>query len=183
MESVLENEMVTGATSSEVDTITIELHNPTYPYAIVESKTAILMTDGTASASFNGQRAGHSYWIGIKHRNAVQTWTSAPVGLATTTNVIFHPATAYNFTTAKSKAYGNNMKDVFSEGIWSFYNGDINQDYNIDLIDFPELDNGINNGDWGYKTPDLNGDGNVDLLDFPIFDRNMRAGIYSMFPH
>ena len=67
-------------------------------------------------------------------------------------------------------------------GVWSFYNGDMNQDGNIDLIDFPMLDQGIVSGLFGYYISDLNGDANSDLLDFPLLDANINLGIFERHP-
>jgi hypothetical protein len=72
--------------------------------------------------------------------------------------------------------------ETIDPGIWAFFNGDMTQDENIDLLDFPKLDYGINNGLYGYFEADLNGDGNVDLLDFPTLDANINTGIYSFHP-
>jgi hypothetical protein len=58
----------------------------------------------------------------------------------------------------------------------------MNGDENIDLIDFPILDFGINNGLFGYYSSDLNGDGNTDLLDFPVLDANINAGVFARHP-
>ena len=66
--------------------------------------------------------------------------------------------------------------------VWAFYSGDINQDGNIDLADFPFLDSGIVGGYFGYYAADLNGDGNVDLADFPLLDAGIIAGIFAQHP-
>src|SRR5205814_2925516 len=109
----------------------------------------ILRTDGTASATFSGAIFGHTYWIAVRHRNTVQTWSAAPIA--------FTQTTTYDFTTASARAYLDNMILVdVSPDIWAFYNGDINQDSNIDLVDFPALDFGINHGLFGYLDTDLN---------------------------
>jgi len=176
MQPVLYNEGVCGTCFSQTDTITVDLRNAAFPYGIVESEQAMLMVDGTALATFGPAIAGHSYYIAIRHRNMIQTSSAAPYAFAATGN-------SYDFSTAATQAYGNNMILVdVSPDIWAFYSGDINngpQDQNIDLIDFPNLDFGINHGLFGYYASDLNGDGNVDLLDFPILDANINAGIFS----
>src|SRR5207248_3019450 len=106
--------------------------------ALVEAVKTLLMVDGTASLSFSAAIANHSYYIVITHRSTIQTWSSAPYAFAPTGN-------SYNFTTAASQAYGSNQKQVDSApNYYALYSGDINQDQNVDLIDFPPLDFGIN---------------------------------------
>ena len=58
----------------------------------------------------------------------------------------------------------------------------INQDQNIDLLDFTPLDHDIVYGLSGYYATDLNGDGNVDLLDLPLLDKGINAGVNSVHP-
>ena len=78
-----------------------------------------------------------------------------------------------------NKAYGDNMVKIDSvlvggnyQPVFAIYSGDINQDGNIDLSDFPMWDADNSNFASGYLVTDLNGDGNVDLSDFPIWDVN-----------
>src|SRR6185436_16239433 len=163
MQPTVYNELLPSATGAEVDTIFIELHEVANPTIIAETQSAILMVDGTVSANFNGTITGNTFWIAIRHRNAIQTWSSS--------SVVFAPTTSYDFTTSQSNAYGSNMVQVdFGPDYYAFWSGDINQDLNVDLLDFPDMDYGINNGIFGYYASDLNGDGNVDLLDFPFLD-------------
>jgi len=174
MQPVMKNELVQGATPTQADSITIELHQVNHPDSVVESAPVILMTDGSAQAVFSAHIPCHSYWIVVKHRSAIQTWSAAPVA--------FNDTDQYDFTISSNKAYGSNMTDPYHEGTWSFYNGDINQDGNIDLVDFPALDTEIIHGFYGYSPADLNGDGNVDLIDFPILDENLINGVFSKQP-
>jgi len=130
---VLYNEGVNNTADSltRTDTIIVELHNAISPYAVVDSVKAHWMTDGRSSAIFSSAIAGHSYYIVIRHRNMILTWSAAPYYFAATGN-------NYDFTTDSTKAQGNNMAQVDS-GVWAFHSGDINQDQNIDLIDFTYL--------------------------------------------
>jgi len=174
LKKVLHNEGVdTNASSTNADTVLVELHNATSPYAVIESYKGVLQTNGTMACYFSCNITGHSYYIAVKHRNTIQTWSTAPVTMSASTN--------YDFTTAANKAYGNNMIQM-QAGRWAFYTGDINQDENVDLQDFPQLDYGIVHGFSGYFATDLNGDGNVDLVDFPFLDANIILGIFSNHP-
>ena len=144
-----------GTNPNLVDTITLELRNPSNG-ALVATKNIDLMTDGTTQADFDFSISGN-YYLVVTHRNAIQTWSATPqtVG-ATTLN--------YDFTTALSKAYGDNMKEV-EAGVFAFYTGDINQDGIIDPLDYSTWEVDSNNFEFGYFTTDLNGDGVVDPLD------------------
>ncbi len=61
------------------DSITVELHDIISPYGLVESKTALLHTDGTVSFSFSHSTLNHSYYIAIRHRSTIETWSKTPV--------------------------------------------------------------------------------------------------------
>ena len=115
-----------------------------------------------------------SVYLGISHRNSIQTWSANPVLLTNQFN--------YDFTTAASQAFGNNQIEV-EPGIFALYSGDINQDGFIDSFDFPLLDTDIFNGVSGvYVNTDLYGDGFVDSFDFPVFDVNSFNGVSVMTP-
>jgi hypothetical protein len=137
-------------------------------YAVAATTTAVLKTDGSVAAKFNAFPAGN-YFIAVKHRNAIQTWSAAaqPFGVSTAT---------YDFTTAANKAYGNNMIQLES-GVYGFYSGDLNQDGFIESGDFPSLYNDNDAGLEGYYSTDLNGDGFVESGDYPILFNNSDSGI------
>ncbi len=172
MQPVLNNEAVPNSLPTEVDIILVELHDQ-QTYALVDAQWAILNTDGTATVPFT-QSAG-DYYIAIKHRNTVQTWSAAPVALSDT-------APLYDFTIASDKAYGDNQVQV-EQGVWAFFTGDLNQDEFIDGNDFPEFDADSFNGvAQQYVATDMNGDGFVDGNDFPVFDNNSFNGVTSVHP-
>lgn len=159
--------------STVSDSITIELRQATSPFALVSSRKVVLSTTGSAMAKFPSFMSGQ-YYLAIKHRNAIPTWSSVPVSLGQC------PVT-YDFTTASSKAYGNNLKEI-EPGLWAIYSGELFTDDNIDLLDLSVLQNDIFNFAFGYQASDLNGDGNVDLLDAPIEDENINQFIFSNYP-
>jgi len=176
MEPVLYNEGVCNTCFTQVDTIVVELHDSLNPSAVVASIQAILMVDGTVTCAFSNAVVSNRYYIAVRHRNTIQTWSAAPI--------LMNNTTSYDFSTAPSQAYGNNMILVDTTGgnKFAFYNGDINQDGNIDQIDYAPMDYDINNGFGGYYAADLNGDGGVTLLDFAILDANICPGIYTHHP-
>jgi len=55
-------------------------------------------------------------------------------------------------------------------GKYGIYNGDINQDGGIDILDMQIADNDATNFSFGYNSSDCNGDGGTDILAcFPRF--------------
>jgi len=73
----------------------LELHNPTSPYGLVLTRTALSNTDGTFSVSIPGAQANSSYYLTIKGRNSIETWSKNPVLLLSGNNL-------YNFSLGSS---------------------------------------------------------------------------------
>ncbi len=172
MESVLFNQGV-SANIALTDTIEVELRNMTSPYGVVASKKVILNTNGTAACLFTPFVSG-TYYIAVKHRNAVQTWSSTGVTVGAA------PVT-YDFSNAITKAYGSNQSPV-GGGVFAFFSGDFNSDENIDLGDLSLLEADITNFQFGYFATDINGDGNVDILDSPLEESNIINFVFSNHP-
>jgi len=170
MAPVLLNEGV-GASATECDSITVELRDAN-TYTISATQQVIVNTDGTTSCSFPALNG--SFYVVVKHRNAVQTWSAAPVAIGPV-------PVNYDFTTTASQAFGDNMTEI-ELGKWAFFSGDINQDENVDLVDLSSLEVDINDFQFGYISTDLNGDGNVDLLDSPLLETNINNFIFSYHP-
>ncbi len=174
MDAVLLNQGV-SLSNTITDSIQVELRNTTAPYSLVASLKTILNTNGTAVCTFAPSVSG-TYYVVVKHRNSVQTWSSAGVAVGGA------PVT-YDFSNLITKAYGNNMKLVSTvPNVYAFYSGDINQDENVDLLDLSLLETDINNFSFGYFATDINGDGNVDLLDSPTLENNINDFIFSNHP-
>lgn len=74
------------------DTISVELHSTTSPYNLAYSVTGTISTTGNGSFVFPGAVLGNSYYIAIRHRNSMETWTKNPV--------LFNSSTVnFDFTT------------------------------------------------------------------------------------
>ncbi len=170
MAAVMQNQGI-GMNSQHVDTIEIDLVSPITLMPVSTVRT-ILFTDGTATCVFPAVNG--LYYIVVKHRNTLVTWSASPVMINT-------QPVSYDFTTAANQAYGTNQIQV-APGTWALYAGDINQDENADLFDLALLEAGINVFESGYVSTDLNGDGNVDLLDIPMLEANINAFVFSMHP-
>ncbi|MEZ5045592.1 MAG: hypothetical protein R2831_01225 [Chitinophagaceae bacterium] len=171
MSTVLLNQGI-GSSATNVDDVTVELHNATFPYALAHTTSAMLQSNGQAVANFPGTVSG-SYYIVIKHRNSIETWSANPYTFTGTNN--------YDFSNAISKAYGSNQVEV-ETNVWSLYNGDVNQDGFIDIFDFLDWDVDNQNFASGYFVTDLNGDGFVDIFDFLIWDPNNQNFIGLLTP-
>jgi len=156
------------------DTISVELHEASGSHLLAYQTKGTLSTNGTAAINFPSSVNTNSYYIAIKHRNSIETWSSAPI--------LFNNAgTSYNFSSASTQVYGNNLSDK-GNGIFAIYSGDINQDGSVDFNDYPDLDISSSNGDLGYLPYDLNGDASVDFNDYPILDINSSNGIIVITP-
>jgi hypothetical protein len=66
---------------TNVDTITVELHNQFAPYNLITSKRAPINTSGSGLFLFPSIYSGNSYYIVIKHRNSIETWSRVPINL------------------------------------------------------------------------------------------------------
>ncbi len=148
------------------DTLQVLLRNTFTPYAIVASVKAFQGSNGLGSYNFPAAVNGTNYYIVVKHRNSIETWSRSP-GQAFNNGVL-----NYNFYTW-AQAYGGNLVEVdivpYRFGI---YTGDINQDGIIDIADGSLINNDALNFASGYLTTDVNGDGIVDVADAMFADNN-----------
>ncbi|MEO8210156.1 MAG: SBBP repeat-containing protein [bacterium] len=152
------------------DTARAYLRSVNSPFNIVDSANQYLDTSGTGYYSFYNALYGQ-YYIQIKHRNSIETWSTAIYPFNTMT---------YDFTTAASQAYGNNQ--ILKGTKYCIYSGDVNQDGVVDLVDLAIVDDAAFNGDGGYIQPDVNGDFFVDLSDLAIVDNNASNFVSKVIP-
>jgi hypothetical protein len=164
MEPVL-SELNYATDPSACDTITVELRNGTAPFALVVTVKALLGKDGNADVVLPLSVTGHSYYIALRHRNALETWSNGPVSFNGST-------VSYDFTTASAQAYGGKIKGM-SDGKFALYSGDVNRDGMIDLNDFTEIISGTENYVNGYTPEDLTGDGITESSDFSLVENNL----------
>lgn len=150
-----------NGTSHVQDTIRVYLAGSSSPYQFIDSQKVVISSTGTANISFTNSSGGN-YYIAVKHRNHLETWSRLPQ--------TFSPGVPvnYDFTTDSAKAYGYNMKKVGSS--WVFFGGDANQDGSIDAQDALLLISQF--GTQGYVSCDFNGDGDVNAADILIFVPN-----------
>ncbi len=162
------------------DTITVELAEAVSPNNITYSFSSVLATDGTGSFVFPPSVINNSYYIIVKHRNSLETWSSAPVLFSNFTII-------YDFTTSAGTAYGNNLLNI--DGEFCIYSGDVTdgvtngiQDGIIDREDFDSIESALSSFVSGYTIFDLTGDGIVESADFSLIENNIDFGIFVMRP-
>jgi len=138
------------------DSAVIYLRNNTSPFSKIDSSRAMLDSSGRGNFSFSNAVNSVPYYIVVKHRNGLETWSSAGSSFT-------YGSMSYDFTNSDSQAYGNNLIQKGSK--FCIYNGEINQDGIIDLSDIVSIYNDASNFQTGYILSDLTGDMFVDLSD------------------
>ncbi|MEO8209980.1 MAG: hypothetical protein ABI840_05435, partial [bacterium] len=146
------------------DTLTVCIRDVTAGFPIIAIAKGKNDGNGNLTVSFTDPIGAGPYYIVVKSRNGIETWSKSGGEL--------WPANTlkYDFTSDASQAFGSNM--VFKCGKWCIYSGDVNQDGVIDLSDAALIDNDIVNFVSGYVVTDLNCDGTVDISDAAIADNN-----------
>jgi hypothetical protein len=139
----------------------------------VASIVTELKTNGTAICNFPIVNDGN-YYLVIKHRNAIQTWSATPIYLNSSPLI-------YDFSDAANKAFGANLVEL-QIGVFGLYSGDVNQDENVDNSDYSIWESDANDFSFGFYATDLNGDGNVDNTDYSIWEANSNNYIFSIHP-
>ncbi len=158
------------------DNVTVYLRNSTAPHEIVDSASAVLNNNGTALFTFNNVSNGVSYYIQLKHRNSLETWSATP-------QIFMNDFLSYNFSTAAAQAYGNNMTQVDGSPLrFGVYSGDVDQDGIIDASDLSKVDNDAFISLTGYVNTDLTGDNFVDASDISIADNNVAKSVIVIRP-
>ncbi len=157
------------------DNMTFYLKNSSPPYNTVDSVSLYTYTCFLTNLAIFKNAPDGNYYIAVKHRNTIETWSSAPVSL---TNGISW--SSYSFISSSANSYGNNVKQIGS--VWCFYTGDVNQDGIIDASDVSDVDNDAYAGLSGLYNTDLNGDYFVDASDLGLVDNNAYNSVTAITP-
>ena len=158
------------------DSIRVYLRNTTLPYDIVDSCKGILNSAGKGIFEFPNAVNGTPYYIVVKHRNSIETWSAA--GEMFSSNVL-----AYDFTTSADRAYEDNMIQVDAAPVkFAVFSGDVNQDGAADGTDLAMIFNDAGIFLTGYVQSDLNGNNIVDASDASIADNNAVNYVFTRNP-
>lgn len=167
------NEINTQWGNLYADKLNLELRDTLYPYEIIDTFSILLPVSGIAVTEIPCTD-NSMYYMVIRTRNHLETWSSEPISFENDT-------ISYDFSDAKSKAYGENQKQI-AQGLFAILVGDVNQDGVVDITDLVDMDSDIINGVIGYVVYDLNGDGIVDLSDLVVIDENLTNGAIVIAP-
>lgn len=149
---------------NEIDSITVEIRETISPYNVIDSAIGLGGRGIKQEFTFNNLLDGVNYYIVVKHRNSIETWSKSG-GENFTTGIL-----NYDFTSAASQSFGNNV--VLVNGKYSFFTGDVNQDGVVDVTDTGLIDNDSFNFVTGYVNTDLDCNSVVDITDAAYADNN-----------
>lgn len=180
---LLTNALIQGfyneATNQSVrDTVRYYFRINNSPYAVIDSAKLYIPLNGTSLLSLTNISDASDYYIQLKHRNSITTWSSVPVS--------FDPLTSqadYRFNTSESQAYNSNQILVDSTPVrFAMFSGDVNQNKFVDLTDVTLTYNDASSFVSGYKATDVNGDNITDLFDLLIVYNNSSAFVQAYEP-
>jgi hypothetical protein len=156
------------------DTITIELRKNDAGKTLESSMKKIVDINGNVSISFPASAFGKSYYVVIKHRHSMETWSNLPI--------LFNSISlSYSFTDLATKAFGGNLSNL-NDGNFALYSGDTDQNGNINLNDLASIEQRLVLFTSGYNSFDLNGDYVVESTDQSIMENNSLLNISVLRP-
>jgi hypothetical protein len=167
-----------GVAGNVVDWVKVEIKSAISPFAVLESKSLLLRTDGYL-VDVNGQYPSFTQPVGfvfivVKHRNHLAI-RSTPVNLL---------AGSVDFTTSLSTVYNDGsapdqMKLI--NGIWCMISGDVSQDYFVSNQDVTQTRNAFKTGGVGvYSSRDLNMNAFLENQDVTAQRNRFNAGFLSI---
>jgi hypothetical protein len=156
------------------DTVRAYLRNSFAPYSVVDSSIGIIDSLTFKSSFMFPNAADGNYYIQLKHRNSLETWSKFGV------NYMMDTTLNYDFTFAATQSYGNNT--ILKGSKYCMYSGDVTQDGYIDLADVVNIYNNATAFANGYVVTDVNGDLITDLADVLIGYNNAIAFVSAKYP-
>ena len=156
------------------DSITLELHEIVIPHNLAYKVKNVIDINGNGTFVFPLSALSNTYYLAVKHRNSMETWSSLPV-------TMISPAVNYNFTNSASQTFGGNAANLGS-GLFGIYSGDINQDKVINATDLNQFKADAGFFNTGYINSDLTGDWMVESADFSILENNVQLAVFILRP-
>jgi len=157
------------------DSVKIELHNAAAPYSLVDYNLSTINVNGNGQFLFPTTAIGQSFYLVVKHRNALETWSANPVSITS--------GGTYDFSTGANKAYESNQVLV-GPGVYAIYSGDIsngvsggNGDGLINSSDYNELQNSLGQFLSSYDYHDLTGDFQIESMDYSLMENNINLNL------
>ncbi len=155
------------------DSAIVYLRRETFPYTLIDSAAGVVNSDGTGSFNFLNPADGVNYYLIVKHRNSLETWSSSA-------QTFISDSLTFDFSNSSSQAFGNNLKLKGSR--WAVYSGDTDNNGFIDLNDLLFVYNYASEFQSGYLLSDINGDYDTDLSDVLIVYNNALNFIHLISP-
>ena len=121
--------------------------------------------NGNGIFTFPSTILNTSYYLVVKHRNSIETWSGTPF-------LFSNSSVFYNFSDAASKAFGNNLK-FLATGVFGIYSGDVDKNGSINLVDLSLVENNTATFLRGYVSTDVTGNGIVESTDQSVVENNI----------
>jgi len=165
-----------GSDAMIPDTVWTYLRNSSSPYPVIDSSKAVVNSSGQGVFNFANALNSVNYFLDVRHRNSIETWSK-------TAPVFTSSQMTYNFTSADTQAFGNNLIGInTTPQKYGIYSGDQNQDGFVNLTDVVNVFNNANAFVNGYVDTDMNGDNITDLSDIVITFNNAGAFVGKVTP-
>lgn len=147
------------------------------PYNISDSSVNFLCSNNNNGFYTFENASEGNYYIVIKHRNSVETWSAVPYSFNGLTPVYF------DMRNSSGSAYGDNLIQVNSfPDRFAIFSGDVNRDGIVDGSDLSEVENDVSISLTGHVQTDLTGDELVDAGDLSIVENNATQSVSAVTP-
>ena len=156
------------------DTVTVCLAAAAAPHAILYTSKVPISTLGIAYAQFPQPALLQTYYLVIRQRNSLETWSNTQFSYNT-------PDTNYNFSDAQSRAFGSNQI-LLETGVYGIHTGDVNQNGAIEITDISAWESGSAILNHGYVKEDLNGDQMAESADYSFLEDKVVLNITVLKP-
>ncbi len=141
------------------------------------SFSTVMLKNGMIYLELPDSLRGDSFYIGLKHRNHLETWSGQSVAISYNT--------IYSFKDQAEKALSDGVNPgmkYLGPNQFAIYSGDVNLDGTIDLFDLQQVENDAASFVFGYEYSDVNGDTASDLFDLQLIENNSTLFIFSTRP-